>query len=128
MNALAYLHESELPFRYSWLLLSNSLQNLRRPVDAIYLWCVSRKDRMRRGAMSVLKPFFHAVQFTEIVGMLDTFVGKREYICLWTFLISSENCLRIGFHTTGHWSGVHWRAQGHQTPSSHLYNVSPICF
>lgn len=42
MNALVGLRESELSFRYSWLLLSYSLQRLRRK----NLRCVFGKDRI----------------------------------------------------------------------------------
>ena len=38
------LRESELTFRYSRLLLSNTLQTLRRPVNTKYPCCVSGKD------------------------------------------------------------------------------------
>ena len=75
---------------------------------------MSGKNRIGFGAMSVLKPFFHAVQFAEIVQMLNTLMyylddgfKRRDIIfqavesgwntrgiCLLTcYLLSSQNYL-----------------------------------
>lgn len=71
-----HLRESELTFRYSWILLSNSSPELAEACGhEISLMCIYR---IGREAMSVLKPSFHAVHFTEIVRILNTFVRKQS--------------------------------------------------
>lgn len=138
MNALVGLRESELSFRYSWLLLSYSLQRLRRK----NLWCVFGKDRIglmfrleallscrsvygspadveqRQEAATISMMALNGlILFAQVVEKLKNQVVNLktcEVFAYSTSLIASQNCLCMGFNlpcAKGRSSGVHWRAQ-----------------
>ena len=84
MNALADLRESKLTFRYSWLLLSNNLQNLRRPVNARYLWYVSGRAW---GHVPSLSPSFMPFSLRKSCGCWTILSGSSKLSRWWLDII-----------------------------------------